>query len=71
MKFLIQRVLIAVGSAGLLLVPTSAPAESVAALVEKGKVFERKFQANDALPLYLSAEKEDPKNPEVLVRIAR
>src|SRR5881392_788094 len=46
-------------------------AESVDTLVEKGKAFERKFQAKDALPLYLSAEKVEPKNPELLVRIAR
>jgi tetratricopeptide (TPR) repeat protein len=41
------------------------------ALVEKGKVFEKKFQANDALPLYLTAEKMEPQNPHLLVRIAR
>src|SRR5881392_613242 len=46
-------------------------AESPDDLIEKGKVFDRKFQANDALMLYLSAEKVEPKNPDLLVRIAR
>src|SRR5207253_3151982 len=34
-------------------------------------IFERKFQANEALPYYLNAEKLEPKNPQILVRIAR
>ena len=63
--------LIAVATAALLLVDAGSAAESVDTLVEKGKAFERKFQTNDALPLYLSAEKVEPKNPELLVRIAR
>ena len=45
--------------------------ESADDLVEKGKVFEQKFQANEALPLYLAAEKLEPQNCHVLVRIAR
>ena len=54
------------------LLTTVVPAaESAEDFVEKGKAFERKFQAKDALPLYLAAEKLDPKNPQVLVRIAR
>ena len=61
----------AVALAALLLVDVGSATESPAVLVEKGKAFERKFQAKDALPLYLSAEKVDPKNPELLVRIAR
>ncbi len=70
MKSLIHC-LIAVATAALLLVDAGSAAESVDALVEKGKAFERKFQTNDALPLYLSAEKVEPKNPQLLVRIAR
>ena len=70
MKSLIHC-LIAVATAALLLVDAGSAAESVDTLVEKGKAFERKFQTNDALPLYLSAEKVEPKNPELLVRIAR
>src|ERR1041385_2685508 len=46
-------------------------ADSANDLIEKGKIFDRKFQANDALMLYLSAEKVEPKNPDLLVRIAR
>jgi tetratricopeptide (TPR) repeat protein len=70
MKSLIYR-LFGVATAALLLVDVASAAESVEALVEKGKAFDRKFQAKDALPLYLSAEKVEPKNPELLVRIAR
>jgi len=69
MKFLIHRLFAVV--IGLLLVEIGSAAESADRLIDKGKVFERKFQANEALPLYLSAEKIEPKNPELLVRIAR
>jgi tetratricopeptide (TPR) repeat protein len=47
------------------------PAESFDDLLKQGKAFEKEFQATDALPLYLAAEKLAPKNPELLVRIAR
>ncbi|HEY2625434.1 MAG TPA: tetratricopeptide repeat protein [Candidatus Udaeobacter sp.] len=47
------------------------PAESFDDLLKEGKAFEKQFQATDALPLYLAAEKLEPKNPELLVRIAR
>lgn len=70
MKFLMYC-LFAVATTALLLVGVGFAAESGDTLVEKGKAFERKFQANEALPLYLSAEKVDPKNPQLLVRIAR
>jgi len=69
MKFLIHRLLAAVFLS--LLVETSSAKEPADDLIDKGKVFEKKFQANEALPLYLSAEKLEPKNPELLVRIAR
>ena len=37
-----------------LALPTVAfAAESAGDLIDKGKVFERKFKANEALPLYL------------------
>ena len=42
------------------------PAESFGDLLKKGKGFEKEFQAEDALPLYLAAEKLEPKNPELL-----
>lgn len=69
MKSLIHRFFAVASTA--LLVHASSGAESVDDLVGKGKAFEQKFQANDALPLYLAAEKLEPKNPELLVRIAR
>src|SRR3954468_24360395 len=46
-------------------------AESADELMEKGKVFEQKFNAREALPLYLEAEKLEPDNCHILVRIAR
>jgi tetratricopeptide (TPR) repeat protein len=55
----------------LALARVGSAAESADQLIDKGRVFERKFQANEALPLYLSAEKIEPKNPDLLVRIAR
>ena len=70
MKPLIHR-LFAVASTALLLVDVGSGAESVDDLVGRGKAFEQKFQANDALTSYLAAEKLEPKNPELLVRIAR
>jgi len=86
MKSLICR-LFAVATAALLLVDVGSaaelrpqvpmlrrspiPAESFGDLLKKGKAFEKEFQAGDALPLYLAAEKLEPKNPELLVRIAR
>ena len=69
MKSLIHRLLAVVFV--LLLVEIASAAESADSLIDKGKVFERKFKANEALPLYLSAEKIEPKNPDLLVRIAR
>src|ERR1043166_8244510 len=54
-----------------LLVQTGSAEQSADSLMDKGKVFDRKFQASEALPLYLAAEKLEPKNPDLLVRIAR
>ena len=69
MKLLIQRLLPVFSL--LLLVETGSAANSAGDLIDKGKAFDRKFQASEALPLYLSAEKLEPKNPDLLVRIAR
>jgi tetratricopeptide (TPR) repeat protein len=69
MRYLTHRLLAVV--LAFLLVDVVAAADSADALIDKAKVFDRKFQANDALPLYLSAEKIEPKNPDLLVRIAR
>lgn len=40
-------------------------------LVAKGEVCDRKLQANDALAFYLAAEKQEPKDPRLMVCIAR
>ena len=63
--------LFAAASTALLSVDIGVAAESADDLVGRGKAFEQKFKADDALPLYLAAEKLEPKNPELLVRIAR
>jgi tetratricopeptide (TPR) repeat protein len=70
MKSRISR-LFAVISAALLLLRVASAAEPADALIDKGKAFDRKFQASEALPLYLEAEKIEPKDPDLLVRIAR
>ena len=69
MKFLIHRLFAVV--LVLLLAGPGLAAESADHLIDRGKVFDRKFQASEALPLYLAAEKIEPKNPDLLVRIAR
>ena len=69
MKYIIRRFFIVVFV--FLLTEIGFAAESANDLIDKGKVYDRKFQANEALPLYLSAEKLEPKNPDLLVRIAR
>jgi tetratricopeptide (TPR) repeat protein len=69
MKLLIHRLLVVLFA--FLAAGSAFAAESADDLIDKGKVYDKKFQANEALPLYLSAEKLEPKNPELLVRIAR
>ncbi|MFL6514466.1 MAG: tetratricopeptide repeat protein [Chthoniobacterales bacterium] len=70
MKFAIRPILLA-ASTTLLAIGICSAAESADDLLTKGKVFEKKFDAKQALPLYLEAEKLEPKNPDVLVHIAR
>jgi len=55
----------------LALASTGAGAESAEELIQKGDVFYDKLQAAEALKLYLPAEKLDPNNVRLLVRIAR
>src|SRR5437764_9550255 len=69
MKYSTYRFLVA--AFGLALATIGFAADPADDLIEKGKIFDRKFQANNALMLYLSAEKAEPKNPDLLVRIAR
>ena len=72
MRSIFHRLALASTPALLLLVANAvSAAESAEDLVEKGKVYEKKFQAKDALPYYLAAEKLEPQNCHVLVRIAR
>ncbi len=57
--------------AALLLTCGMLRAESAAELIKKGDVFDQKFQATEALQFYLPAEKLEPKDARILVRIAR
>jgi len=60
-------------SAALVLARTStgADAEMARELIQKGDVFYAKLQAAESLKFYLPAEKLDPNNVRLLVRIAR
>ena len=72
MRSSIHRLLFALTPAILFCIAnTISAADSADELVEKGQVFEKKFQAKQALPYYLAAEKLDPQNCHILVRIAR
>ena len=55
----------------LALASTGIGAESAEELIQKGDVFYAKLQAAEALKFYLPAEKLDPNNVRLLVRIAR
>jgi tetratricopeptide (TPR) repeat protein len=55
----------------LALASTGIGAESAGELIQKGDVFYAKLQAAEALKFYLPAEKLDPNNVRLLVRIAR
>ena len=58
-------------TAGWLLISEPAAGQSVDELVEQGQVCDQKFQAREALKFYLAAEKLEPNNVDVLLRIAR
>jgi len=55
----------------LALASLGADTESAEELIQKGDIFYAKLQAAEALRFYLPAEKLDPKNVRLLVRIAR
>ena len=55
----------------LALASSAVGADSAAELIQKGDVFYAKLQAAEALKFYLPAEKLDPNNVRLLVRIAR
>jgi len=50
---------------------TVTPPATAEELIKKGAEFDDRFDAKDALQYYDQAEKLDPKNAEVLLRIAR
>ncbi|HAL71889.1 MAG TPA: hypothetical protein DCP71_08975 [Verrucomicrobiales bacterium] len=60
----------AICASGILLAG-AVQAQSVQDLVKQGEVYDLKLDANQALTYYLQAEKMDPQNADVLVRIAR
>ncbi|TDU81695.1 hypothetical protein EI77_01005 [Prosthecobacter fusiformis] len=49
----------------------TAQAQSVSELVAQGEMHDTRLEADKALSLYLQAEKMEPNNADVLVRIAR
>jgi len=55
----------------LLLTCALSRAQSADDLIEKGDVFALKFQSDEALKDYLAAEKLEPNNVRILVRISR
>lgn len=63
--------LLAAVMAATFFVTTGARAQTVDELLKKGEPFDQKFAAGEALKFYLPAEKLEPKNVEVLLRIAR
>jgi len=66
------RLLPALSAIALLLLPSPAlRADSVDDLISKGDVFDVKLQECEALKCYLPAEKMQPRNARLLVRIAR
>ena len=60
-----------VAALALALTSTGMGAESAGELIQKGDVFYDKLQAAEALKFYLPAEKLDPDNVRLLVRISR
>ena len=55
----------------LALVCSAARAETAEELIAKGDSFDKRFQPSEALEFFLPAEKLEPNNAELLVRIAR
>lgn len=55
----------------LMLTCAAGRAETPAELIASGDIYDNKFQPAEALKYYLPAEKMEPKNVELLLRIAR
>src|SRR5882672_690713 len=69
-----QGILKALALALTLILPlasTAVGAESAEELIQKGDVFYANLEAAEALKFYLPAEKLDPENVRLLVRISR
>jgi tetratricopeptide (TPR) repeat protein len=60
-----------VAAAGLFAAGKTRASESAEDLIRKGDVYYAKLQPTEALKFYLPAEKLEPNNPQLLVRIAR
>jgi tetratricopeptide (TPR) repeat protein len=60
-----------VAAAGFLVPHKAKASESAQDLIRKGDIYYDKLQPSEALKFYLPAEKLDPNNAELLVRIAR
>jgi len=58
-------------SATLLFAHQVRATEDATSLIQKGDIYYAKLQPSEALKYYLPAERLDPKNPKLLVRIAR
>jgi tetratricopeptide (TPR) repeat protein len=72
MRSIFHRLVLVFTPALLFLLANAVSAvESAEDFMEKGKVYEKKFQAKEALPYYFAAEKLEPQNCHILVRIAR
>jgi len=69
MNCLPLRILSVLAALAFLLTPASA--QTVDELLLEGDAFDQRFQASEALKYYLPAEKLEPQNVQVLVRIAR
>ena len=54
-----------------LLIAASAQAESAARLTAEGDALDAQLKTADALTVYLQAEKLDPRNPALLIKIAK
>lgn len=63
--------LISAIATALVLTAQATLAQTVPTFIAKGDVPDRAFKPNEALQSYLPAEKLDPDNPDILLRIAR
>ncbi|MEI9897834.1 MAG: tetratricopeptide repeat protein [Chthoniobacter sp.] len=60
-----------IAASGLLFAGKGRASEAAEDLIRKGDVFYARLEPSEALKFYLPAEKLDPNNPQLLVRIAR